>query len=137
MDKWAPLVPDNTRHRSSLTSRTSITRKHQPSAITVDSRWIGHLPESLHVIIISYLPVSEIPKLARCSRAFGRLVREDKSWERRWLSLRIPKDEWPAVEPNMSERGARAGGGSVGGTPRKGQNQREMPGSPTTLSTLR
>lgn len=91
---WTPLTPS--RPGESLSSKlksTTLTASssYHPMRIPAPAlgAWIGPLPESLHLLIIASLPVADLPRLARVSRGFGRLVATDEAWEKRWKSLGI------------------------------------------------
>jgi len=75
MDKFTALEP--TRLYPSANKRAS-----RPSTI-------GKLPADLHLLVLSHLPIPDIPAYARVSRAIAVLSRDDKLWERRWNDLGI------------------------------------------------
>lgn len=99
MKSWTPLTPS--RPGDSISSLLKATNLTSSSATAHPIRlppptlgaWIGPLPESLHLLIIASLPVSDLPRLAKVSRAFGRLVVSDEAWERRCKSLGLKEPE--------------------------------------------
>ncbi|CDZ96305.1 Exocyst subunit-Sec10p [Phaffia rhodozyma] len=101
MDRWAPLKPSKPGDRASSIVSSSlfphaISHQSHPLAAKLPppqlGAWIGPLPETLHLLVISFLPVYELPKLARLSKAFGRLVSEDQAWKARCLDLGLKDD---------------------------------------------
>jgi recyclin-1 len=77
---------------------------------------IGRLPASLHELILSYLPIPDIPTYALASRATNALVQNDKIWEARWNALYTEKhdlasvlDDLEAVKARKDFCGARQG----------------------------
>lgn len=53
---------------------------------------VGRLPAELHLLVISNLPIPDIPAYARSSRALTAFVREESGWEKRWKVLKIDED---------------------------------------------
>jgi hypothetical protein len=99
MKTWTPLTPSRPGDSlSSLLKGTSLgssgghgqTIKLPPPTL---GAWIGGLPESIHLVIIGFLPVPELPRLAKVSRAFGRLVASDEAWETRCKSLGLDQKD--------------------------------------------
>jgi recyclin-1 len=58
---------------------------------------IGRLPSSLHQLVLSYLPIPDIPAYALVSRATHALVQNDKLWELRWNALCIDRHDLGSV----------------------------------------
>ncbi|KAF9218811.1 hypothetical protein BS17DRAFT_790611 [Gyrodon lividus] len=52
---------------------------------------IGRLPADLHVLVLTYLPIPDIGRYARASRATNRVARDERVWETRWVDLGIEK----------------------------------------------
>ncbi|KAH0831046.1 exocyst complex component Sec10-domain-containing protein [Lanmaoa asiatica] len=48
---------------------------------------IGKLPADLHVLVLAHLPIPDIARYARASRATSRVARDEILWEWRWLDL--------------------------------------------------
>ncbi|KAG6897148.1 hypothetical protein C0992_003806, partial [Termitomyces sp. T32_za158] len=88
MDKFATLEPVRLYASSGarLLRSGTVVPKHSPSAAL-----IGRLPADLHQLILSFLPVADVPAYARSSRALNSLVKDDKFWDTRWLALGIEK----------------------------------------------
>ncbi|KAA1472355.1 hypothetical protein DENSPDRAFT_778201 [Dentipellis sp. KUC8613] len=68
------------------------------------SPFIGRLPEDLHLLVLQYLPVSDIPAYARVSRAFARLTLADTIWNRRWAALGVDKYAFASVLDGLAEQ---------------------------------
>ena len=45
---------------------------------------IGRLPADLHILVLTYVAVPDLPAYARACRATGALVRDERVWEARW-----------------------------------------------------
>ncbi|KZT59290.1 hypothetical protein CALCODRAFT_549882 [Calocera cornea HHB12733] len=92
MDKWTALEPVKLYDKASKASSTAVSvlsrlGQTQPSRAT----YIGPLPPELHLLILEQLPLYDLPAVARSSRAFARLVRDEKLWEKKWLALKVDK----------------------------------------------
>ncbi|KAF8513593.1 exocyst complex component Sec10-like protein [Hysterangium stoloniferum] len=91
MDKWTTLEP--VRLYSSAT-----TGFRSRAAVKPDlSTYIGRLPRDLHLLIITYLPVYQIPSYSRGNCALSRLTRDEKVWEARWEALIDGQEELAQV----------------------------------------
>lgn len=75
MDKFVTLEP--TRLYSGATGRGTSTAK-APLQVR-----IGRLPEDLHLLVLSHLPVPDIPAYSRGCRALSKLARDEKIWKAR------------------------------------------------------
>ncbi|EJU01596.1 hypothetical protein DACRYDRAFT_89279 [Dacryopinax primogenitus] len=89
MDKWTAIEPVKLYDKASSTAASVLSRLsgNAPSRAI----FIGPLPPELHLLILDYLPLYDLPAIARSSRAFSRLVRDEKLWERKWKALKIEK----------------------------------------------
>lgn len=113
MDKFAALEPTKlysnpSQHQRSPSLQTttshvkrSSTAKHSAgyfsartpapapvlAATKPPSPPIGKLPADLHVLVLAHLPIPDIVRYARASRATSRVARDETLWERRWLDL--------------------------------------------------
>ena len=97
MDKFATLEPTKlhsnpTRHqRPASSSHVKYTARHSVTpALTATkptSPPIGKLPADLHVLVLAHLPIPDVARYARASRATCRVARDERVWERRWLDL--------------------------------------------------
>ncbi|TFY70862.1 hypothetical protein EVG20_g2160 [Dentipellis fragilis] len=68
------------------------------------SPFIGRLPEDLHLLILQYLPVPDIPVYARVSRALARLALADTVWNRRWAALGVDKYAFAPILDGLAEQ---------------------------------
>lgn len=81
MDKWTTLEPVRLYASATTGLRSRAAAKPDPST------YIGRLPKDLHLLIIIYLPVYQIPSYSRANRALSRLTRDEKVWETKWNAL--------------------------------------------------
>ncbi|CAE6451898.1 unnamed protein product [Rhizoctonia solani] len=89
MDKWTTLEPVKL-HGPTRQSRLPPVNRYT---------FIGVFPPEVHVRIIAYLPIPSIPACARVSRAFSRLVRDDRAWKQKYDALGITYFELdPAID---------------------------------------
>ncbi|KAF8686394.1 Exocyst complex component Sec10 [Rhizoctonia solani] len=89
MDKWTTLEPVKL-HGPNRQSRLPAFNRHT---------FIGVFPPEVHVRIIAYLPIPSLPTCARVSRAFSRLVRDDRVWKQKYDALGIKHFELdPAID---------------------------------------
>lgn len=63
-------------------------RLHKSQKLTPQNL-VGRLPSDLHLIILTHLPVCDIPAYARCSHGTSALAYDDSIWQKRWNSLSI------------------------------------------------
>ncbi|KAF5377856.1 hypothetical protein D9615_006823 [Tricholomella constricta] len=89
MEKFATLEP--VRLYASTGARLLSRGGHASTKHPPAPALIGRLPTDLHQLILSFLPISDIPAYARSSRALNALVKDDKFWETRWLALGVEK----------------------------------------------
>ena len=81
MDKWTTLEPTRLYASTSTGLRSRAIAKPDPST------YIGRLPKDLHLLIITYLPVYQIPSYSRGNRGLSRLTRDERVWEAKWNAL--------------------------------------------------
>ena len=99
MDKWAPLAPSKPGSSSSTstvfsTSRfASVLKPSKPSSAYRSGPLIGKWPESILSCVISFLPIPDLPNVARANRAMSRIVRDERGWEVRCKLLGLKADE--------------------------------------------
>ncbi|OCF38059.1 recyclin-1 [Kwoniella heveanensis BCC8398] len=115
MDKWAPIAPNKPGGPSSSSSTThnlsarfaSVLKPTKPSARGSVSTGplIGRWPENVLLQIIGFLPIPDLPAVARANRACARLVKDERGWEVRckWLGLdpetaASPRREVPTIK---------------------------------------
>src|ERR1700678_1325276 len=93
MDRWTTLEPvklyqgsrPSTEKPSKATSASlaaAASQSHQNHA-----QFIGRLPSELHLLILHFLPIPDIPSYARLNKTLSRLSGDERVWERRWTLL--------------------------------------------------
>ncbi|KAF8452346.1 exocyst complex component Sec10-domain-containing protein [Boletus edulis BED1] len=100
MDKFATLEPTKlysspTQHQrpppfSTVTSHVKSTARVSTQVLTPAKPPpppIGRLPVDLHVLALMHVPIPDIARYARASKATSRVARDERVWERRWLDL--------------------------------------------------
>ncbi|KAG6873642.1 hypothetical protein C0995_013148 [Termitomyces sp. Mi166 len=89
MDKFATLEPVRLYASSGarlLRSGTAASKNNPPAPVL-----IGRLPADLHQLILSFLPIPDVPAYVRSSRALNSIAKDDKFWDARWSALGIEK----------------------------------------------
>ncbi|KAH7929274.1 hypothetical protein BV22DRAFT_1144106 [Leucogyrophana mollusca] len=81
MDKFTSLEPTKLYSSSSAKPAPKPAAKSKPC--------IGRLPADLHLLVLSFLPVPDVPAYALCSRAAASVARDERIWERRWRALAV------------------------------------------------
>jgi recyclin-1 len=97
MDKFKALEPVKLHQDSSsslqiFTSRSSSTPR------------IGKLPSSLHLAILQYIPVPDVPAYARTNRALARLAASEELWEHHYTLLGIDRYGFGPVLDELENR---------------------------------
>lgn len=92
MDKWTTLEPVKLHGSpSSSTARlTHVSTKSLGGAAQAHqnrAQFIGKLPSELHLLILHFLAIPDIPSYARVNRPLSRLAGDERVWERRWNVL--------------------------------------------------
>lgn len=83
MNKWVPLAPSKPGQPSS-SSRFNVLKPSKPTAARASQGpFIGRFPELVVLNIVSYLPVPDLPNVARGCKALARVVRDERGWEGR------------------------------------------------------
>ncbi|WWD19726.1 hypothetical protein CI109_104190 [Kwoniella shandongensis] len=106
MDKWTPIAPSkpggpSTSH--ALSARfASVLKPSKPSSGARGSisssipggsgPSIGRWPEEVVLRIIGFLPIPDLPNVARASRSLARLVKDERGWEVRCKLLELGPD---------------------------------------------
>ncbi|KAG8757442.1 F-box protein: endocytic membrane traffic, recycling ReCYcling 1 [Ceratobasidium sp. 423] len=108
MDKWTTLEPVKL-HGPNRQSRLPTVNRHT---------FIGRFPPEVHVRILAYLPIPSLPTCARVSRAFSRLVRDDRVWKRKYDALGVGHfDLDPAIDALESISSTQRGTQSAAAAP--------------------
>jgi recyclin-1 len=97
MDKFKALEPvklhqDSSSDSQRFTSRSSSTPR------------IGKLPSSLHLAILQYIPVPDVPAYARTNRALARIAASEELWERHYTLLGIDRYGFGPVLDELESR---------------------------------
>ncbi|CAE6429961.1 unnamed protein product [Rhizoctonia solani] len=87
MDKWTTLEPVKL-HGPNRQPRLPAVNRYT---------FVGPFPPEVHVRILAYLPIPSLPACARVSRAFSRLVRDDRVWKRKYDALGITHFEFDSA----------------------------------------
>ena len=95
MEKFATLEP--VRLHASSTAGRFFSKPIPSSTLKPTLPSIGRLPSPLHQLILSFLPIPDIPAYALTSRATNALVQNDKLWEVRWNTLCIDAHDLGSV----------------------------------------
>src|SRR6266704_2053483 len=65
---------------------------------------IGRLPSSLHLFVLQYVPVPDVPAYARTNRALARLAASDPLWEHHYNLLGIDHYGFTPVLDELESR---------------------------------
>lgn len=134
MDKFATLEPIRLYSNPAVPSPPPSNRfsLHRQSTIPPSShsrtksyapfQLIGRLPVDLHIHILTYLAVPDIPAYARASRALANLAKDERVWEARWKAFGVEKHKLVDVLDALDEK-------------QKVQNGLERTHAPPTLAT--
>lgn len=79
--------PSNARHSAGYFNARTSAPAPVLAATKPPSPPIGKLPADLHALVVAHLPVPDIARYARASRATSKVARDEILWERRWLDL--------------------------------------------------
>ena len=96
MNKWVPMAPSKP-GQPSTSSRFNVLKPSKPTtARTSQGTFIGRFPELVVLNIVSFLPVPDLPHVARGCKALARVVRDERGWEGRCKLLGLsPKGMSP------------------------------------------
>lgn len=105
MDRFATLEPVRLYAPPTPPAGRSIFSKTAPGVPqTVLLPTIGRLPVDLHLLVLTYLPIPDIPSYARCSRATAGLARDERVWEPRWRTLGVEKHNFQPILDGLEEK---------------------------------
>ena len=77
MDKFATLEPVRL-YATAPSAGPKVVGRGQK--IPVVQHLIGRLPAELHIAVLSYLEIPDIPAYSRTSRVLAELVRDERVW---------------------------------------------------------
>lgn len=85
MDKFTTLEPVRLYPSSSTNSKraSQLPTAKAPAHFAL----IGRLPVDVHILILSYVAVPDIPAYSLTCRALGRLSTDERVWEKRWKAF--------------------------------------------------
>lgn len=99
MDKFKALEPVKL-HQSSGSASSSQRFVPSPRLTPL----IGRLPSSLHLLILQYIPVPDVPAYARTNRALARLSASEPLWEHHYNLLGIDRYGFGPVLDELESR---------------------------------
>jgi recyclin-1 len=99
MDKFKALEPVRL-HQESSTSSDLQRFTSRPYS----TPRIGKLPSSLHLAILQYIPVPDVPAYARTNRALARLAASEELWEYHYALLGIDRYGFGPVLDGLENR---------------------------------
>lgn len=97
MDKFATLEPVRLYSSSSISwpsSSKAATSRSRQSVVgngQAPFELIGRLPVDLHLLILTYLAIPDLPSYALTSRRLSQLTRDERVWKPRWLAFGVEK----------------------------------------------
>ncbi|EJD41543.1 hypothetical protein AURDEDRAFT_169438 [Auricularia subglabra TFB-10046 SS5] len=105
MDKWVTLEPVKLYGQAGANWLKGGS-KPAPSRLA----FIGRLPTEVHLLVLQHLPITDIPAYSRVCRALGRLTKDDRLWEHRWLALGVARRGLESVldELDLNQNSAQA-----------------------------
>lgn len=99
MDKFATLEPVKL-YAPALAAPSSgrflgrSTAKAPPVQI---QHLIGRLPADLHILVLQFLALPDVPAYSRCSRALSEFALDERVWEAKWQSLGVERHRLAGV----------------------------------------
>lgn len=97
MDKFKALEPVKLHQNSTNNWQKFASR----SALTPH---IGKLPSSLHLVVLQYIPVPDVPAYARTNRALARLAVSEELWKHHYSLLGIDRYGFGPVLDELENR---------------------------------
>ncbi|KAI0267323.1 exocyst complex component Sec10-like protein [Gloeopeniophorella convolvens] len=99
MDKFKALEPVKLHQGSSSTNSLRFSTRYVPP-----TPLIGNLPSSLHLLILQYIPVPDVPAYARTNRALARLAASEALWEHHYTLLGVDHHGFGPVLDELENR---------------------------------
>lgn len=99
MDKFAALEPVKLYH--SGTSKNLRGHAAKSSALLPP---VGRLPQDLHLLILSFLPVPDFVAYSCCSKATNLLAKQDSVWLQRWKALGVEEHDLGSVLEDLEAK---------------------------------
>lgn len=90
MDKWTTLEPVKLYGGGEIPkTKTGPSKANAALAYAHQNRaqFIGRIPSEIHLLILQFVAVPDIPSYARANRALSRLSGDDRLWQKRYSTL--------------------------------------------------
>src|SRR5277367_1116072 len=89
MDKWTTLEPVKLHGATPISTAKPAPKSHYGASYAHQNRaqFVGRIPSELHLFILHFFAISDIPAYARMNKAISRLARDEKLWQKRWHLL--------------------------------------------------
>ncbi|KAI0083794.1 exocyst complex component Sec10-like protein [Irpex rosettiformis] len=114
MDKFTTLEPVKLYQSVTSSKRTSTFPSAKPAA---PFSLIGRLPVDVHILILTYVAIPDIPAYALTSRALGRLSKDERVWEARWKAFGIDRPHFNAILDELESQAKTQAGARRGQAP--------------------
>lgn len=88
MDKFATLEPVRL-YATAVSASPGPKLLGRGQKIPVTQHLIGRLPAELHIAVLAYLEIPDVPTYSRSSRIFAELARDERVWEEKWKQLGV------------------------------------------------
>lgn len=92
MEKFATLEPVKLYSSAASTGARLLSRATGQKPIESAPPLVGRLPSDLHLLILSHLPVPDVPSYSRCCRETAAFARDEVLWDKRWKALGVDAD---------------------------------------------
>ncbi|KAI1790025.1 exocyst complex component Sec10-like protein [Ganoderma leucocontextum] len=116
----SPSTPSKRFSLHKLTHQQS--QSHSRTKSYAPFQLIGRLPVDLHILILTFLALPDLPAYASCSRALGNLAKDERVWVARWKAFAVTRQPLHDVLDALEEKV-------------KVQNGLAKNGAPPTLAT--
>ncbi|KAF7792229.1 hypothetical protein EIP86_003263 [Pleurotus ostreatoroseus] len=117
MDKFKTLEP--VRLYAAVTGPSSkrfsqpLSAKGGPAPFS----FIGRLPVDVHILILTYLSVPDIPAYSLVSRALAKLTKDERVWEARWKAFGVDQLNLSSILDDLESRAKVQNGARKGQAP--------------------
>lgn len=104
MDKFATLEPVR------LYAEQPVLKAPAARPHVIHQPKLGALPLDLHALVLSHLPLPDIPAYARCCRGTANIVRDGESlvWKRKWGALAVETNGLQVVLQRLEHKAGQA-----------------------------
>jgi len=109
MDKFATLEPvklygPSTPSRATFLGGFSSSSKSNANRGQTILHLVGRLPSDLHLHVLEYLAIPDIPAYSRACRAFSEFARDERVWESKWGALGLETRGLEVVVDELEKR---------------------------------